>query len=142
MRSSLGLITIENDWDFIKSAEPFSGPGANPSNLAALLYTSGSTGRSKGVMVTHANLWLGADSVAHYLSLASDDRVLALLPFSFDYGLNQMLSMFRAGGTVILHDFLLAKSALKAMDAHEEIGRAHAELQSLMRISYAVFCLK
>src|SRR3546814_609324 len=25
---------------------------------------------------------------------------------------------------------------------HEEIGRAHVELQSLMRISYAVFCLK
>src|SRR3546814_2342870 len=24
----------------------------------------------------------------------------------------------------------------------EQIGRAHAELQSLMRISYAVFCLK
>src|SRR3546814_3359280 len=24
----------------------------------------------------------------------------------------------------------------------EEIGRAHVELQSLMRISYAVFCLK
>src|SRR3546814_2420180 len=24
----------------------------------------------------------------------------------------------------------------------QEIGRAHAELQSLMRISYAVFCLK
>src|SRR3546814_4959725 len=30
-----------------------------------------------------------------------------------------MLSMFRAGGTVILHDFLLAKSALKAIDAHD-----------------------
>src|SRR3546814_8870789 len=26
--------------------------------------------------------------------------------------------------------------------AEEEIGRAHVELQSLMRISYAVFCLK
>src|SRR3546814_3590612 len=25
---------------------------------------------------------------------------------------------------------------------HREIGRAHVELQSLMRISYAVFCLK
>src|SRR3546814_1102301 len=25
---------------------------------------------------------------------------------------------------------------------HPEIGRAHVELQSLMRISYAVFCLK
>src|SRR3546814_3124033 len=27
-------------------------------------------------------------------------------------------------------------------DGSTEIGRAHAELQSLMRISYAVFCLK
>src|SRR3546814_3465424 len=28
------------------------------------------------------------------------------------------------------------------MPVTEQIGRAHAELQSLMRISYAVFCLK
>src|SRR3546814_6128851 len=28
------------------------------------------------------------------------------------------------------------------VDAIAEIGRAHAELQSLMHISYAVFCLK
>src|SRR3546814_9126503 len=28
------------------------------------------------------------------------------------------------------------------LDGRDEIGRAHAELQSLMRISYAVFCLK
>src|SRR3546814_5971811 len=27
-------------------------------------------------------------------------------------------------------------------EASREIGRAHVELQSLMRISYAVFCLK
>src|SRR3546814_2099859 len=27
-------------------------------------------------------------------------------------------------------------------DRRREIGRAHSELQSLMRISYAVFCLK
>src|SRR3546814_2398756 len=29
-----------------------------------------------------------------------------------------------------------------AMERSDEIGRAHVELQSLMRISYAVFCLK
>src|SRR3546814_5293842 len=28
------------------------------------------------------------------------------------------------------------------MPTHTQIGRAHPELQSLMRISYAVFCLK
>src|SRR3546814_10054912 len=129
-------------------------------------------------MVSHANLWLGAESVARYLELEAGDRVLALLPLSFDYGLNQMLSMFRAGGTVVLHDFLLAKSALKAMENHEinvlggvpplwaqllevdwpdavrrrmrvltNSGGARSEehtseLQSLMRNSYAVFCLK
>src|SRR3546814_4403992 len=30
----------------------------------------------------------------------------------------------------------------KKGDLEKEIGRAHVELQSLMRISYAVFCLK
>src|SRR3546814_2313997 len=31
---------------------------------------------------------------------------------------------------------------VELLDADVEIGRAHVELQSLMRISYAVFCLK
>src|SRR3546814_2133802 len=35
---------------------------------------------------------------------------------------------------------LLALNA--GVEAAREIGRAHSELQSLMRISYAVFCLK
>src|SRR3546814_4709674 len=33
-------------------------------------------------------------------------------------------------------------AVLRVGGATEEIGRAHSELQSLMRISYAVFCLK
>src|SRR3546814_2355516 len=32
--------------------------------------------------------------------------------------------------------------AVAITQRREEIGRAHVELQSLMRISYAVFCLK
>src|SRR3546814_9782437 len=38
----------------------------------------------------------------------------------------------------------LSASAVRVMllGAGEQIGRAHVELQSLMRISYAVFCLK
>src|SRR3546814_10617039 len=35
-----------------------------------------------------------------------------------------------------------ADRAGRAGDPSREIGRAHVELQSLMRISYAVFCLK
>jgi acyl-CoA synthetase (AMP-forming)/AMP-acid ligase II len=74
---------------------------ADPEELAAILYTSGSTGRPKGVMLSHANMWLGAESVADYLGLAPDDRVLAVLPLSFDYGQNQLLSTWHAGGCVI-----------------------------------------
>ncbi|NJC33308.1 acyl-CoA ligase (AMP-forming) (exosortase A-associated) [Sphingomonas jejuensis] len=88
----------------------------DPETLAALLYTSGSTGRPKGVMLTHANLWLGAVSVAHYLALSPADRVLAVLPLAFDYGQNQLLSTWHAGGTVIPIDYLVARDVLRAVE--------------------------
>src|SRR3546814_3105736 len=37
---------------------------------------------------------------------------------------------------------IFAKILRDEIPCRKEIGRAHAELQSLMRISYAVFCLK
>lgn len=113
----LSVLTIEHDWESLIAADPLECRPVPTDRLAALLYTSGSTGKPKGVMLSDQNLWLGAESVARYLDLRADDRVLALLPFSFDYGLNQMLAMFRAGGTVVLHDYLLARSAVKAMEA-------------------------
>ena len=72
---------------------------ADPAALAAILYTSGSTGRPKGVMLSHANMWLGAQSVADYLALTPEDRTLAVLPLSFDYGQNQLLSSWYAGAS-------------------------------------------
>lgn len=90
----------------------------DPEALAALLYTSGSTGRPKGVMLSHANLWLGAVSVAHYLRLTPADRVLAVLPLSFDYGQNQLLSTWAAGGCVAPLDYLAAKDVIRAVETH------------------------
>ncbi len=87
-------------------------------SLAAILYTSGSTGRPKGVMLSHANLALGAVSVAQYLNLADDDVTLAVLPFSFDYGQNQLLSTWRAGGAVVPLDYLTARDVIRACARH------------------------
>ncbi len=105
-------------------ASRLSGPalelsGAEPDDLAAILYTSGSTGRPKGVMLSHSNLWLGAVSVSHYLKVSSDDRTLCVLPLSFDYGQNQLLSTWHAGGCAIPLDYLSARDVIRAVERHE-----------------------
>src|SRR3546814_3658479 len=110
---------------------------AEPADLASILYTSGSTGWPKGVMLNHANLWLGAISVAHYLRLTPEDRTLCVLPLSFDYGQNQLLSIWAAGGCAVPLDYLTPRDVMRARSEEHT-----SELQSLMRISYAVFCLK
>ena len=97
---------------------PLAPSSADPGDLVAILYTSGSTGRPKGVMLGHANLWLGAVSVAHYLGLGPDDRTLALLPLSFDYGQNQLLSTWAAGGCVHPLDYLIPRDVVRAVGRH------------------------
>ncbi|MFS0771490.1 acyl-CoA ligase (AMP-forming), exosortase A system-associated [Sphingomonas sp. 1P08PE] len=104
-----------------EAAVDLTGDGLSPScrdpqELAAILYTSGSTGRPKGVMLSHANLWLGAISVAHYLRIEPADRVLAVLPLSFDYGQNQLLSSWAAGAAVSPLDYLVARDVVKAVE--------------------------
>ncbi len=100
-------------------------PGAAlaPSNadgdaLAAILYTSGSTGRPKGVMLSHNNLWHGAVSVAHYLKLDAGDRLLGVLPLSFDYGQNQLFSAWQAGASVAPLDYLAPADVVRAAERH------------------------
>jgi acyl-CoA ligase (AMP-forming) (exosortase A-associated) len=90
--------------------------------LAAILYTSGSTGKPKGVMLSHRNLFLGADSVVQYLALSEEDRLLCVLPFSFDAGLNQLISAFKVGATAVLLDHLFAKEVVTAIETHQITG--------------------
>ena len=100
------------------AADPLPSSEADPHDLAAILYTSGSTGRPKGVMLSHANMWLGAQSVASYLGLRADDRALAVLPLSFDYGQNQLLSHWYAGASAVPLDYLTPRDVVKAIEKH------------------------
>lgn len=93
-------------------------------DMAAILYTSGSTGRPKGVVLSHRNMLAGAASVAAYLNNTADDRLLAVLPFSFDYGLSQLTTAFSAGASVVLMDYLLARDVIKAIARHGVTGLA------------------
>ncbi len=114
-RADARLIALEQ-WEPGGDTVPPS--SADPDDLAALLYTSGSTGQPKGVMLSHANLWLGAVSVAHYLGLSATDRTLAVLPLAFDYGQNQLLSTWAAGGHAIAFDYLLPRDVVRAVGRH------------------------
>ncbi|MHA6333419.1 acyl-CoA ligase (AMP-forming), exosortase A system-associated [Qipengyuania sp. CAU 1752] len=106
-------------WDGVAAHDGAMGlSDADPGSLAAILYTSGSTGQPKGVMLSHANMWLGAVSVAHYLGLEADDVTLAVLPLSFDYGQSQLLSTWHAGGCVVPLDYLMPRDVVKACIRH------------------------
>jgi acyl-CoA ligase (AMP-forming) (exosortase A-associated) len=84
-------------------------------DMAAILYTSGSTGNPKGVVLSHRNMVAGAVSVAHYLALGEQDRILAVLPLSFDYGFSQLTTAFHKGACVVLINHLFARDIVKAV---------------------------
>lgn len=103
-------------------APAFTPPPRIDNDMAAILYTSGSTGRPKGVIISHRNIVDGARSVSEYLEIDARDRVLAVLPFSFDYGLNQLTSTVLRGATCVLFDYLLPKDVIKALAGHAITG--------------------
>jgi len=93
-------------------------------DMAAILYTSGSTGNPKGVVLSHRNMVAGARSVTQYLENTMDDRILAVLPLSFDAGLSQLTTAFCAGASAALMDYLLPRDVLRAVVRHNITGLA------------------
>ncbi len=93
-------------------------------DLVSILYTSGSTGRPKGVVLSHRNMVAGALSVAEYLENTPADRLLAVLPFSFDYGLSQCTTAFHVGASVVLMDYLLPRDVIRAVARYRITGLA------------------
>ncbi len=84
-------------------------------DMAAILYTSGSTGRPKGVVLSHRNMLAGAQSVAQYLENTPQDRILSVLPLSFDYGLSQLTTAFHTGASVVLLNYLMPRDVIRAV---------------------------
>jgi acyl-CoA ligase (AMP-forming) (exosortase A-associated) len=109
---------------FVDDAGPAPDLRRIDADMAAILYTSGSTGRPKGVVLSHRNMMAGAESVSTYLRNVPEDRLLAVLPFSFDYGLSQLTTAFRVGASVVLMDYLLPRDVIKAVARYGITGLA------------------
>lgn len=93
-------------------------------DMVAILYTSGSTGKPKGVVLSHRNIVTGAESVSEYLNITKNDRLLAVLPFSFDYGLNQLTTCLLKGACCVLFDYLLPRDVIRVLESEKITGLA------------------
>jgi acyl-CoA ligase (AMP-forming) (exosortase A-associated) len=91
-------------------------------DMTAILYTSGSTGNPKGVVLSHRNMVAGARSVASYLGNTAQDRILAVLPLSFDAGLSQLTTAFSVGASAVLMDYLLPRDVIRAVARYQVTG--------------------
>ncbi|MFC6705694.1 acyl-CoA ligase (AMP-forming), exosortase A system-associated [Flexivirga alba] len=115
--------TVVARWSELLSADA-SEPSYRPvdSDLAAILYTSGSTGLPKGVVLSHRNLVVGAESVSEYLANTAQDVILAALPLSFDAGLSQVTTALHVGAHVVLVNYLLAGDIVRLCAQHGVTG--------------------
>ena len=93
-------------------------------DIASIIYTSGSTGKPKGVVISHRNLLAGAESASSYLENTPEDRILCVLPFSFDAGLVQLTAGLYVGYTCVLINYLLPNDILKWMERENITGLA------------------
>jgi acyl-CoA ligase (AMP-forming) (exosortase A-associated) len=111
------IVVRESELDEI--ADTYAGkntPSVRTSeDIGSIIYTSGSTGLPKGIVITHRNLIEGAKIVSHYLGITTTERILGLLPFNFDYGLNQLISTLYKGCTIVLFKFFMPNSLLNIL---------------------------
>ena len=107
-------------WETIMAVKPVEAPdkGVIEKDIAAILYTSGSTGKPKGVVLSHLNIIAGTKIVSEYLKINTKDRLLSILTFGFDYGLNQLTTAFSHGAQIILLDYLFPGDIIKAVEKY------------------------
>jgi acyl-CoA synthetase (AMP-forming)/AMP-acid ligase II len=97
-------------------------------DIAGILYTSGSTGKPRGVMLSHRNLLAGSRIVSTYLEISAKERILSVVPFSFDYGLNQLLTAVQHAATIVLLQFRFPFEIVRAIRDENITGFAGVPL--------------
>lgn len=86
-------IKIESNKEYVPKAD----------DIAAIVYTSGTTGRSKGVMLTHKNIYWNILAALDYIEINSNDRFLSILPSSHTYECTFTLLLSMVGGASVYY---------------------------------------
>jgi fatty-acyl-CoA synthase len=123
---------------FRASSEAITPAIHNEANdLAVVLYTSGTTGRSKGVMLTHGNIWWNWANVDSVVDTRVGDVYLAVAPLFHIGGLNALtLRTLTRGGTVVIRRTFDAAQTLEDLVAFQvtSIFVVPAMLSAIQRV--------
>ena len=94
-------VDVIPDTDYPASKPAIS---VHPEQLAYVIYTSGSTGKPKGVAVAHGPISMHCRATAPLYDMSPATRELHFLSFAFDGAHERLLTIFHAGGAVLLRD--------------------------------------
>jgi long-chain acyl-CoA synthetase len=75
------------DFATLEDAEPHDIVDRDDGELAALLFTGGTTGRSKGVMLSHSNLWEAGKGGHEASYVPGVNRTIVPLPLAHSFGI-------------------------------------------------------
>jgi acyl-CoA synthetase (AMP-forming)/AMP-acid ligase II len=121
----LAEVAVVDRWETNVAApnvpHPLSLPDA-PRRVGCCLFTSGSTGQPKGVLISERDLAARAWAEAQWFQLHEQDVLLNIMPFSFDLGLNQLLSAMSVGCSLVLLHSWLPADILDAVSERQVIG--------------------
>lgn len=101
-----------------------AGPKNNEEDLTVVIFTSGSTGEKKGVMLTHKNIRANTESIIEYLGLSENDRIEAVLPFFYSYGLSLLNTHLRIAGSMVLNHSIFLGSVIDEIKKYKCTGFA------------------
>ena len=121
LRGKADVIVVD-DPDRVQEHPVLTAHREDASVAAACLFTSGSTGRPKGVLIDEADLIRRVAAEIAWFDLTADDVLLSILPFSFDVGLNQLMTALAVGGELVILESWLPADILRAAEARKVTG--------------------